>query len=134
MNDKIIEIKIEIRRIMGDSNLNCIEKYDLIKGKVELLNEKEYKILLKEYKRDYKTYDRIKDIKDVLSMFLTGTGLLITIGTSIIKEQLEVVITNGIFFSVIAVYVVLAIVALALIQSWRTFNMNRIQHVLDILE
>ena len=133
MDDKIIETKREIRRIISDTKLKRVEKYNLVKNKASQLNELEYNILLKEYKRDYKTFDRLKEIKDIISMFLTGIGLIFTICGSFFIETLSFEMVGGLL-GMVAIYVFCAIMLLWLIQVRRTSSMNKIQFILDIIE
>ncbi len=133
MNDKIIETKREIRRIINDTKLKRVEKYNLVKNKASQLNELEYKILFKEYIRDYKTFDRLKEIKDIISMFLTGIGLIFTICGSFFIETLSFEMVGGLL-GMVTIYIFCAIILLWLIQVRRTSSMNKIQFILDILE
>lgn len=134
MADKILEAKNDIRRIIKNKGLTRIEKCNLVKEKSAVLDEEELKILLKEYHRDYASYDRFKDLKEVISMLLTALGMLVAVcGISF----------NGIEFGAdmfgmlilyIVVYTVIAVWSVTGIQTFRSKNMNNLQYILDILE
>ena len=134
MDDKIQKIKKKIKRLVGDPTLNCSEKYDLVKKQSKELSDVEFKILLKEYKREYKSYDRLKDIKDILAMFLTGIGLLFTMGGSAFIAAERVFVEMETLIVMTTIYILSIVLMLCGVQMWRTTNMNRIQYTLDILE
>lgn len=134
MGDKIGETKMEIKRIFSNKRLSRMEKYNLVRGKSKMLSEEELTILLKEYQRDYDSYDRQKDMKDTISLFLTGIGMLIAF-FGIFFSGPEIGAENFILLiRVIGAYVVMSILVLSWIQAYRTDKMYQTQYILDILE
>lgn len=133
MDDKIFQVKKDINRIVRCKDLNRMETYDLVRQKVENLSEVEIEILLKEYHRDYGSYDRYKELKDIISIFLTGIGLILTLIGIFFKEvEVSRIIYNQLLLFV-GCYVLGSIALLSVIQTYRSQNMRWLQYVFDIL-
>lgn len=75
MKDNILLMKKEIKRLYFAKKLTREEKYDLIVKQWENLGDKEKHILLHEYKRDLKSYESLRYIKEIITLFLTGVGI-----------------------------------------------------------
>lgn len=133
MEDKIIQMKNEMARIIKVEGLTRLERYDLMKRQTKALNKKEMKILIDEYRRDYETYDRSKDTKELIAVGLTGIGLLITV-LSIFQKRIEGSIHADSLL--LGVYVIIGIVvlSLSLLQANRSRKMDATRYILDILE
>ena len=74
-----IQVKKEIRCIAKAKNLTRMEKYELAKKRSEQLSECERKILIEECQRDYETYDRIQDIRELFTFLFSGMSMMISV-------------------------------------------------------
>lgn len=134
MTDKILETKKEMKRILKNKGLTRIERFDLAKEKSELLDEKERKILEKECRRDYESYNRIEDIKELITLGLTGLGLIITLfgiffdDVAMTFEQFSNIVYN------VTIFVIIMLAVLSFTQQYRSRNMFITKYMLDILE
>lgn len=70
MDDKILEVKKEMMRIAKIKDLPRMERHELVKKRSERLSESERKLLIEECKRDYESYDRIGDIRELFTFSL----------------------------------------------------------------
>lgn len=133
MDDKILHVKNEMKRVMKVKGLTKTEKYNLLKEKSKLLSEKEKDILIKECHRDYESYDRVKDTTELVTIFLAGMGLLVTLYGASVKERIMV---NSILQTIVVITteIVGVIIMVMLLQNYRSRNMNRTKHMIDILE
>lgn len=109
MDDKILNVKKEMKKIIKSNGITRLDKYNLLKQKSNTLSEIERKLLLNECKRDYESYERIKDIKEIITVFLTGLGLILTIANVYFKdtyvftqfEELLILVATYVVFSII---------------------------------
>lgn len=134
MEDKILKVKEEMKRVINTKKLTRLERYDLTKKQCEKLSEKELRLLIKECERNYKFYERVANIKEVVTILLTGIGLFITLDGFLVQEQ---GIETSHFVSLgayITIYLVLAVILLTWILSYSNSNMNITRYMLDVLE
>lgn len=133
MTDKILETKKAMRCAIRAKGLSRLDKYNLVKDKGSTLTECERKILLKECRRDYESYDRSQDIKELITISISGMGLLITFIGIILKDQIVNADQNNILID-IGIFVILYIFILAFSQMWRSRNMYITKYMIDVLE
>lgn len=134
MTDNILEIKKELKRVAKMRGLTRIQKYNMMIETSKKLSEKEKKLLMKEYKRDYESWDRVKDITELVTTFLTGVGLVVTVFGIFFGNKLTTFEQFKSILVMVGIVSVIAIMVISGIQSWRSNNLNRIQYILDILE
>ncbi|MBE5852895.1 MAG: hypothetical protein E7299_08140 [Lachnospiraceae bacterium] len=134
MTDNILEIKKELKRVAKMRGLTRIQKYNMMIETSKKLSEKEKKLLMKEYKRDYESWDRVKDITELVTTFLTGVGLVVTVFGIFFGNKLTTFEQFKSILVMVGIVSVIAIMGISGIQSWRSNNLNRIQYFLDILE
>ena len=134
MEDKILSTKKELKRVLKNPRLTRLEKYNLAKEKASLLDENETKILLKECYRDFEDHNRRKDMKDLVSLFFTGIGLIFTVFGIFFKQVVAEYIASKDIILLITIYVVVGLVFLTYLQASRSKNMNLLQYMIDILE
>lgn len=134
MTDNILEIKKELKSVAKMKGLTRIQKYNMMQETSKRLSEKEKALLIKEYKRDYDSWDRIKDMTELITTFLTSVGLIITVigiffGNKLTTfEQFESILGMVMIISIIVVW------GLSSIQKYRNNSLDRIQYTLDVLE
>lgn len=134
MGDKILQTKKEMKRIINSKGITRLERYNLAKEKCNVLSEIERKLLIKECRRDYESYDRSKDITELIIIFMTGLGLILTLLEAVADDAvlgISAFVSMGTF---LVIYIALAILAVAWLQTYRSGNMNMIKYMLDILE
>ncbi len=134
MTDKILETKKAMRCAIRAKGLSRLDKYNLVKDKISSLTECERKILLKECRRDYESYDRSQDVKELITISIAGIGLLITLLGIIVKDLEIIAEQNNTLILNIGVFVLLYIFILAFSQIWRNKNMYITKYMIDILE
>ena len=134
MYDKILQTKKEMRNVIKSSGMTRQEKYNLVKLKSNALSNSEREILIKECRRDYESYDRSQDIKELITISIAGIGLLITLMDNIVKDLEINVEQNNTLILYIGVFVLLYIFILAFSQIWRNKNMYITKYMIDVLE
>jgi hypothetical protein len=133
MDDKILNVKKEMKKIIKSNGITRLDKYNLLKQKSNTLSEIERKLLLNECKRDYESYERIKDIKEIITVFLTGLGLILTIANVYFKDTYVFTQFEELLI-LVATYVVFSIIILSLTQNYRGRGMDISKQMIDILE
>jgi len=134
MNDKILQAKLDMRRLIKSKDLTRMEQYNLLKEVASELTELEKSILIKECKRNIDSSDRSKDTERLFTLFMTQITMMLTLLGICSKD---VIFSAETFSRVgIAIYVIFVIVILAvsLLQRYRSSSMEMYQHMLDILE
>lgn len=134
MYDKILQTKKEMRNVIKENGMTRLEKYNLLKEKSRSLSDREREILIKECYRDYESCDRVEDIKELITVYLTGIGLLITLFGIFLKDKIVESVDFQSLVGIVAIAIVISIAVLSFIQSWRSKNLNITKHMLDILE
>lgn len=79
MDDKILEVKKEMMRIAKMKDLSRMERYELAKRRSERLSESERRLLIEECQRDYESYDRIGDIRELFTFFFAGISMILSV-------------------------------------------------------
>lgn len=133
MDDKILNVKKEMKKIIKSNGITRLDKYNLLKQKSNTLSEIERKLLLNDCKRDYESYERIKDIKEIITVFLTGLGLILTIANVYFKDTYVFTQFEELLI-LVATYVVFSIIILSLTQNYRGRGMDISKQMIDILE
>lgn len=134
MEDKITKVKKDIKCIINTGGLVRVEKSCLVKARFNALSKTERQILLKEYRRDYETYNRTQDIKEIVSVGLTSIGMLIALFGILFQDRVIEVWRHDRIVCNTILFVVFSILSVTGIQIFRSSNMNKIKHILDILE
>jgi len=134
MEDKILKVKKEMKKVLRTNGLTRSDKHNLAKQKAMILDESELSILKKECYRDYEVYDRMGDIKELFTLFFTGIGLIIAVLSTLFKDNLLIYIDTFGIFQLVLVYVMLGIGGLAATQMRRSNKMHITKHLIDILE
>ena len=79
MDDKILEVKKEMMCIAKMRELSRMERYELAKRRSERLSESERSLLIEECQRDYESYDRIGDIRELFTFFFAGISMILSV-------------------------------------------------------
>ena len=134
MNDNILLMKKEIRRLYCVKKLTREEKYDLIVKQWEHMEDKEKDILLHEYQRDLKSYESLKYIKEIITLFLTGVGIVISWSGAFFtsKEMSEMQFAE--ILILITLYTIISVLILMCVDIFRRWNVNRIEYVIDTVK
>lgn len=133
MYDKVVEVKKDMIRTIKKKGLTRTEKYDLVKQKSRTLSDYEREILIKECYRDYDSHDRIQDIKSLITVWMAGMSMFISV-ISIYTDgkNVDYEFFYNLLFCVLVV-IVLSILPLSWLQTYRSINMNITKYMLDIL-
>lgn len=133
MYDKVVEVKKDMIRTIKKKGLTRTEKYDLVKQKSRTLSDYERKILIKECYRDYDSHDRSQDIKSLITVWMAGMSMFISV-ISIYTDgkNVDYEFFYNLLFCVLVV-IVLSILPLSWLQTYRSINMNITKYMLDIL-
>ena len=134
MSDNVLETKKEMGRIIRSKGLSRFEKYTLVRDKSNTLTEDEKKILLQECQRDYKFYKEEQDIKDIITISLTGIGLLIALLGVFFEEKVTPYVTANPLMIYVGVAVVSYIGLLILYQNIKNKRITVTLYMIDILE
>lgn len=134
MDDKILQTKKEMKRVINTKGLTRLERYYLAKEKCKSLSEIEKNILIKECYRDYESYDRCKDATELITIFLTGLGLIMTLYQALAEKSVDLITAITSLALLATIYVVCAILVVSWLQKFRSGNMNKTKYMLDILE
>lgn len=134
MCDKISQVENAIKSIVKNKKLTRTDKYCFVKEKFDALSEDEKKIIINEFKRYYDFCDKNNDIKEILNMFLNGLLIVSTLATTILMCLVNQVGWLWKLYILLTIYIVFAILVLAITQAHRKANMSCIQYILDILE
>lgn len=134
MYDKILQTKKEMKNVIKSNGLTRFEKYNLVKEKSRTLSESERDILIKECHRDYEIYDRAKDIKELITFFLTGIGMLITVFGIYFEDKILNYIQFYSVLTIVGMGIAMSVIIVSLIQSWRSKNLTITRYMIDVLE
>lgn len=66
-------------RIAKMKDLSRMERYELAKRRSERLSESERRLLIEECQRDYESYDRIGDIRELFTFFFAGISMILSV-------------------------------------------------------
>ena len=134
MEDKILQIKKEMKRLIKAKELSRIERYELLEKKTEDLDEKEMRILINECKRDYQSYDRSDDIKELITISLTGIGMIITILGIFLKDKVMEFFQFASIMGDTIIFLSIILLGFAMWQSHRSNGMHTTTFMLNVLE
>ena len=133
MNDKILEVKKEMIRIAKMKDLTRTERYEFAKKRSERLSESERKLLIEECQRDYESYDRICDIRELFTFFFAGISMILSVfaifanGKEVSVEMLDSMLL------MLLIFIVVTIAVIAGIQTWRSSGLNISKYMIDVL-
>lgn len=134
MDDKILKVKKEMKSVIKSKGMTRLEKYNLLRERRNSLSKKERKILLRECRRDYEIWDRFQDIKELITVCLTGLGLIFTVVGILFKDSIGSHIQFYSLLVMTGIYVCFSILVLMIAQLWRDNSMNVTRQMIDILE
>lgn len=132
--DKILQTKKAMRSIIKTKEKTRIEKYNLVKEKRDDLSKFEQEILLKECRRDYESYDRVKEIKDLITIYLTGVGMFVTIFGIFFSDKIINLSQFSSILTMVGIAVIISVLVVYYIQSWSSNNLCITKYMIDILE
>lgn len=134
MEDKILNIKKEMKCIIKQKGLIRSEKYKKLKTKSKCLSKKERKILLEECRRDYESYSRFQDIKELITCFFSALSFFIAvIGVFGNKVDVDYTTYSVLLFKISMINIAI-IVILTITIGYRSEKMNETKFIIDILE
>lgn len=134
MDDKILEVKKEMMRIAKMKGLPRMERYELAKKQSERLSESERRLLIEECQRDYESYDRIGDIRELFTFFFAGISMILSVfaifanNKEVSVESLESVLL------MLLIFIVATFAGIAGIQTWRSSGLNISKYMIDVLK
>lgn len=134
MDDKILEVKKEMMRIAKMKGLPRMERYELAKKRSERLSESERRLLIEECQRDYESYDRIGDIRELFTFFFAGISMILSVfaifanNKEVSVESLESVLL------MLLIFIVATFAGIAGIQTWRSSGLNISKYMIDVLK
>ena len=134
MDDKILEVKKEMMRIAKRKDLTRMERHELVKKRSERLSESERKLLIEECKRDYESYDRIGDIRELFTFFFAGFSLILSVFAIFAnnKDVSEESLASMLLILLIPIVVMIAF--FVVIQIWRSSGLNITKYMIDVLK
>ena len=127
MTDNILKVKKEMKKIIKSKGITRLEKD-------ELLSKKERRILLNECRRDYETWSRFRDVKELITVFLTGMGLLITLFGILNKDSIERYTDFQAMVAMTTIYICISVFVLTFAQVFSSARLDISQQMIDILE
>lgn len=134
MDDKILEVKKEMMRIAKIKDLPRMERHELVKKRSERPSESERKLLIEECKRDYESYDRIGDIRELFTFFFAGFSLILSVFAIFAnnKDVSEESLASMLLILLIPIVVMIAF--FVVIQIWRSSGLNITKYMIDVLK
>lgn len=134
MDDKILEVKKEMMRIAKMKDLSRMERYELEKRRSERLSESERRLLIEECQRDYESYDRIGDIRELFTFFFAGISMILSVFAIFANNKDVSVESLGSMLLMLLLFVVVTIAVIAGIQIWRSSGLNITKYMIDVLK
>lgn len=134
MDDKILEVKKEMMRIAKMKDLSRMERYELAKRRSERLSESERRLLIEECQRDYESYDRIGDIRELFTFFFAGISMILSVFAIFANNKDVSVESLASMLLMLLPFVVVTIAVIAGIQIWRGSGLNITKYMIDVLK
>ena len=134
MDDKILDVKIEMMRIAKMKDLSRMERYELAKRRSERLSESERRLLIEECQRDYESYDRIGDIRELFTFFFAGISMILSVFAIFANNKDVSVESLASMLLMLLLFVVVTIAVIAGIQIWRGSGLNITKYMIDVLK
>lgn len=134
MDDKILEVKKEMMRIAKMKGLPRMERYELAKRRSERLSESERRLLIEECQRDYESYDRIGDIRELFTFFFAGISMILSVFAIFANNKDVSVESLGSMLLMLLIFIVVTIAVIAGIQTWRSSGLNITKYMIDVLK
>ena len=134
MDDKILEVKKEMMRIAKMKDLSRMERYELAKRRSERLSESERRLLIEECQRDYESYDRIGDIRELFTFFFAGISMILSVFAIFANNKDVSVESLASMLLMLLLFVVVTIAVIAGIQIWRGSGFNITKYMIDVLK
>lgn len=134
MPDNILKVKKEMKKIIKSKGITRLEKDELLRKRSQSLSKKERRILLNECRRDYETWSRFRDVKELITVFLTGMGLLITLFGILNKDSIERYTDFQAMVAMTTIYICISVVLLTFSQVISSTKLDTSQQMIDILE
>ena len=134
MDDKILEVKKEMMRIAKMKDLSRMERYELAKKRSERLSESERKLLIEECQRDYESYDRIGDIRELFTFFFAGISMILSVFAIFATDKEVSVEMLDPMLLMLLIFIVATFAGIAGIQTWRSSGLNISKYMIDVLK
>lgn len=134
MDDKILEVKKEMMRIAKIKDLTRMERHELVKKRSERLSESERKLLIEECKRDYESYDRIGDIRELFTFFFAGFSLILSVFAIFANNKDVSEESLASMLLILLIPIVVTIAFFVVIQIWRSSGLNITKYMIDVLK
>ena len=134
MNDNILQVKEDMRRAMKSKGITRMEKYNLLIERRAALSDRERKILLNECRRDYESTARFRGINELVSIFISGLGMFITLFGISYKYITDVDAKFQEMVIITAVYLCISIIMVTVSHVISSGSMDISKQIIDILE
>lgn len=134
MDDKILEVKKEMMRIAKMKDLSRMERYELAKRRSERLSESERRLLIEECQRDYESYDRVGDIRELFTFFFAGISMILSVFAIFANNKDVSVESLDSMLLMLLLFIVVTIAVIAGIQTWRSSGLNITKYMIDVLK
>ena len=134
MDDKILEVKKEMMRIAKMKDLSRMERYELAKRRSERLSESERRLLIEECQRDYESYDRVGDIRELFTFFFAGISMILSVFAIFANNKDVSVESLDSMLLMLLLFIVVTIAVIAGIQTWRSSGLNISKYMIDVLK
>ena len=145
MQDKIVQMKKEIKRYAKNKGLTRIESYTFIEDIIKNMKPLERKILYKEFLRDKDSNKTLGEIKEfcVLAMSILTTIVPLFFNRMDLGMKLGIEMNTSVdhfrntmseLYSVILIYYCMIIFLNVTISNYKNGEMQRIQYIIDVFE
>lgn len=121
-------------RIAKMKDLSRMERYELAKRRSERLSESERRLLIEECQRDYESYDRIGDIRELFTFFFAGISMILSVFAIFANNKDVSVESLASMLLMLLLFVVVTIAVIAGIQIWRGSGLNITKYMIDVLK
>lgn len=121
-------------RIAKMKDLSRMERYELAKRRSERLSESERRLLIEECQRDYESYDRIGDIRELFTFFFAGISMILSVFAIFANDKEVSVEMLDPMLLMLLIFIVVTIAVIAGIQIWRSSGLNISKYMIDVLK
>ena len=133
MKDTLLEQKNELKRITIIKSLTRLERYKLVEEKSKELSDRELMLLIEEYNRDYESYNRLKDINNMVTVGVAGINILLLVASIYFDDYMMEFKQFVPLFINSSMAVCVIIMISTFITVYRSYSMTKTKYILDVL-
>lgn len=98
------------------------------------MSESERRLLTEECQRDYESYDRIGDIRELFTFFFAGISMILSVFAIFSNNKDVSVESLASMLLMLLLFIVVTIAVIAGTQTWRSSGLNITKYMIDVLK